>query len=76
MALPGLDLSQASVESEFAPAPPTQVSLGKGSEWRFEVAFGTTVRVKVRTPPTQPKHVFYLLLYYIVFFFLFFLSIY
>lgn len=47
MSLPGLDISQASVEREFAPAPPTQVSLAKGSEWRFEVAFGTTVRVKV-----------------------------
>lgn len=49
MSLPGLDISLASVEREFAPAPPTQVSLAKGSEWRFEVAFGTTVRVKVGT---------------------------
>lgn len=48
MALPGLDISLASEERESAPAPPTQVSLAKGSEWRFEVAFGTTVRVKVR----------------------------
>lgn len=63
MALPGLDLSQASVESEFAPAPPTQVSLGKGSEWRFEVAFGTTVRVKVPIPPQAP---IVLLSYYMV----------
>lgn len=47
MSLPGLDLAQPSAESEFTPAPPTQVSLAKGSEWRFEVAFGTTVRVKV-----------------------------
>ena len=47
MSLPGLDLAQPSAEREFTPAPPTQVSLAKGSEWRFEVAFGTTVRVKV-----------------------------
>lgn len=47
MSLPGLDLTQATEEREFVPAPPTQISLSKGSEWRFEVAFGTTVRVKV-----------------------------
>ena len=47
MSLPGLDLTQPSVDREFAPAPPTQISLSKGSEWRFEVAFGTIVRVKV-----------------------------
>lgn len=47
MSLPGLDLAQPSAEREFTPAPPTQVSLAKGSEWRFEVAFGTTVRVRV-----------------------------
>ncbi|PKY03663.1 putative mRNA cleavage factor complex II protein Clp1 [Aspergillus campestris IBT 28561] len=47
MSLPGLDLTQATEEREFVPAPPTQISLSKGSEWRFEVAFGTTVRVKL-----------------------------
>lgn len=51
MSLPGLDLAQPSAEREFTPAPPTQVSLAKGSEWRFEVAFGTTVRVKVSNFP-------------------------
>lgn len=48
MSLPGLDLAQTSVETEFTPAPPTQISLARGSEWRFEVAHGTTVRVKAR----------------------------
>ncbi|GLA15806.1 cleavage polyadenylation factor subunit clp1 [Aspergillus niger] len=47
MSLPGLDLTQPSADREFAPAPPSQISLPKGSEWRFEVAFGTTVRVKL-----------------------------
>ncbi|KAA8652485.1 hypothetical protein EYZ11_005227 [Aspergillus tanneri] len=47
MSLPGLELTQPSAEREFVPAPPTQISLSKGSEWRFEVAFGTTVRVKL-----------------------------
>lgn len=49
MSLPGLDLTQPSGEKEFVPAPPTQITVGKGSEWRFEVAFGTVVRVKVST---------------------------
>nr|Q0CEZ9.2 RecName: Full=mRNA cleavage and polyadenylation factor clp1 [Aspergillus terreus NIH2624] len=47
MSLPGLDLTQPSAEREFAPAPPSQITLSAGSEWRFEVAFGTTVRVKL-----------------------------
>ncbi|PGH26948.1 hypothetical protein AJ80_01331 [Polytolypa hystricis UAMH7299] len=48
MSLPGLELAQpSSFEARSAPAPPTQISLSKGSEWRFEVAFGTTVRVKL-----------------------------
>lgn len=47
MSLPGLDLTQPTAERQQAPAPPTQISLSKGSEWRFEVAFGTAVRVKV-----------------------------
>ncbi|RAK79911.1 cleavage polyadenylation factor subunit CLP1 [Aspergillus fijiensis CBS 313.89] len=49
MSLPGLDLTQPSGEKEFVPAPPTQITVGKGSEWRFEVAFGTVVRVKLLT---------------------------
>ncbi|RAL14043.1 cleavage polyadenylation factor subunit CLP1 [Aspergillus homomorphus CBS 101889] len=47
MSLPGLDLTTPSGDKEFVPAPPTQISLSKGSEWRFEVAFGTIVRVKL-----------------------------
>ncbi|EAW13011.1 cleavage polyadenylation factor subunit CLP1 [Aspergillus clavatus NRRL 1] len=47
MSLPGLELSQTSAEREFVSAPPTQISLSKGSEWRFEVAFGTAIRVKL-----------------------------
>ncbi|GFF38019.1 hypothetical protein IFM58399_05091 [Aspergillus lentulus] len=47
MSLPGLELSQTSSEREFVPAPPTQITLSKGSEWRFEVAFGTAIRVKL-----------------------------
>jgi polyribonucleotide 5'-hydroxyl-kinase len=47
MSLPGLDLTQPSAEREFVAAPPSQINLSPGSEWRFEVAHGTTVRVKV-----------------------------
>ncbi|CBF90066.1 cleavage polyadenylation factor subunit CLP1 [Aspergillus nidulans FGSC A4] len=49
MSLPGLELTQPSAESQSASAPPTQINLSAGSEWRFEVAFGTTVRVKLLT---------------------------
>ncbi|KAL4821365.1 mRNA cleavage and polyadenylation factor clp1 [Aspergillus spinulosporus] len=49
MSLPGLELTQPSAENQSAPAPPTQINLSAGSEWRFEVAFGTTVRVKLLT---------------------------
>ncbi|KAL4802336.1 hypothetical protein BDV18DRAFT_147317 [Aspergillus unguis] len=49
MSLPGLELTQPSAESQFAPAPPSQINLSAGSEWRFEVAFETTVRVKLLT---------------------------
>lgn len=48
MSLPGLDLAQSAAEQQYAPAPPSQINLSRGSEWRFEVAFGTTVRVKVQ----------------------------
>ncbi|KAI9928329.1 hypothetical protein ASPWEDRAFT_38844 [Aspergillus wentii DTO 134E9] len=47
MSLPGLELTQPTAEREFVAAPPTQISLSRGSEWRFEVAFATTVRVKL-----------------------------
>ncbi|KAL1967949.1 hypothetical protein VTN77DRAFT_2366 [Rasamsonia byssochlamydoides] len=47
MSLPGLELTETSAETQYAPPPPTQVSLRPGCEWRFEVAFGTTVRVKL-----------------------------
>ncbi|KAI9376399.1 hypothetical protein BJX61DRAFT_538928 [Aspergillus egyptiacus] len=49
MSLPGLELTQPSADREFVPAPPSQINLSAGSEWRFEVAFGTTVRVKLLT---------------------------
>ncbi|KAL4887566.1 hypothetical protein BJY04DRAFT_176214 [Aspergillus karnatakaensis] len=49
MSLPGLELTQPTAESQSAPAPPSQISLTPGSEWRFEVAHGTTVRVKLLT---------------------------
>lgn len=47
MSLPGLELTESSTESQYVPPPPTQISLRPGSEWRFEIAFGATVRVKV-----------------------------
>ncbi|KAI1982489.1 Cleavage polyadenylation factor subunit clp1 [Ophidiomyces ophidiicola] len=47
MSLPGLELSQQTIEAQRAPPPPTQITLTKGSEWRFEVAFGNTTRVKL-----------------------------
>lgn len=49
--LPGLELGEPSAPGQqlapAAPAAPVQHSLTKGSEWRFEVGFGSTVRVKV-----------------------------
>ncbi|KAL1846276.1 Cleavage polyadenylation factor subunit clp1 [Paecilomyces lecythidis] len=47
MSLPGLELAEPSAESQYVPAPPTQINLSRGSEWRFEVAFGTTVKIKL-----------------------------
>ncbi|KAJ5086513.1 hypothetical protein NUU61_007820 [Penicillium alfredii] len=47
MSLPGLDLSQPSEERQYAVAPPSQISLSPGSEWRFEVGFGHIVKVKI-----------------------------
>ncbi|EEH40325.1 hypothetical protein PAAG_02380 [Paracoccidioides lutzii Pb01] len=47
MSLPGLELTQATVEERSKPAAPVQHSLSRGSEWRFEVAFGRIVRVKL-----------------------------
>ncbi|QKX58478.1 uncharacterized protein TRUGW13939_05602 [Talaromyces rugulosus] len=49
MSLPGLELAEASVESQYAAPPPTQVVLRPGSEWRFEIAFGLTIQVKLLT---------------------------
>ncbi|KAK2806454.1 Cleavage polyadenylation factor subunit clp1 [Emmonsiellopsis sp. PD_5] len=43
MSLPGLELTQPTIETRSAPAPPSQHSLPRGSEWRFEVAFGHTL---------------------------------
>lgn len=48
MSLPGLELTQPSEERSQAPAQPSQISLTPGSEWRFEVAFGHIIKVKVR----------------------------
>jgi hypothetical protein len=53
MSLPGLELTQPS-ERVLAVAPPSQIALKAGSEWRFEVAFGHIVRVKVRDIPYIP----------------------
>jgi polyribonucleotide 5'-hydroxyl-kinase len=47
MSLPGLELTQPSEERQLAVAPPSQIALNPGSEWRFEVAFGHLVKVKV-----------------------------
>ncbi|PGH04621.1 mRNA cleavage and polyadenylation factor Clp1 [Blastomyces parvus] len=47
MSLPGLELTQTPIEARSGPAPPVQHSLPRGSEWRFEVAYGRTVRVKL-----------------------------
>ncbi|OJD20911.1 mRNA cleavage and polyadenylation factor Clp1, partial [Blastomyces percursus] len=47
MSLPGLELTQTPIETRSASAPPVQHSLPRGSEWRFEVAHGRTVRVKL-----------------------------
>ncbi|KAJ5492367.1 Pre-mRNA cleavage complex II Clp1 [Penicillium expansum] len=47
MSLPGLELTQPSEERSQAPAPPSQISLTPGSEWRFEVAFGHVIKVKL-----------------------------
>ncbi len=49
MSLPGLDLLSAPVEKP--PTLPTVHELKEGSEWRFEVAFGTQVEVKVHLVP-------------------------
>lgn len=46
MSLPGLDLS-APVETV---ATPTVHELKEQTEWRFEVAFGTKVQVRVWSP--------------------------
>lgn len=55
MSLPGLELTQPSEDRQLAVAPPSQIALKAGSEWRFEVAFGHIVRVKVRFAHYIPK---------------------
>jgi polyribonucleotide 5'-hydroxyl-kinase len=57
MSLPGLDLTQVSEERPSAAAPPSQITLSPGSEWRFEVAFGNIVRVKVRVAQLEIRRV-------------------
>ncbi|KAJ5656447.1 Pre-mRNA cleavage complex II Clp1 [Penicillium longicatenatum] len=47
MSLPGLELTQPSEERQYAVAPPSQIALNPGSEWRFEVAFGHIIKVKL-----------------------------
>ncbi|KAJ5980573.1 Pre-mRNA cleavage complex II Clp1 [Penicillium waksmanii] len=49
MSLPGLELTQPSEERHHAAAPPSQINLPAGSEWRFEVAFGHSIKVKLLT---------------------------
>lgn len=48
MSLPGLELTQPSEDRSQTAAPPSQINLTPGSEWRFEVAFGHVIKVKVR----------------------------
>ncbi|KAJ5697734.1 hypothetical protein N7488_011418 [Penicillium malachiteum] len=47
MSLPGLELTQAAEDRPHAVAPPSQISLNPGAEWRFEVEFGHTIKVKL-----------------------------
>ncbi|KAJ5746147.1 hypothetical protein N7520_011329 [Penicillium odoratum] len=47
MSLPGLELTQPSEDRQYTVAPPSQIALNPGSEWRFEVAFGHIVKVKL-----------------------------
>lgn len=49
MSLPGLQVS-APVETVAAPVVH---ELKEGTEWRFEVAFGSKVEVKVSSRPTS-----------------------
>lgn len=49
MSLPGLDLS-APIETV---ATPTVYELKEQTEWRFEVAFGTKVEVRVQSPSSS-----------------------
>ncbi|KAI9753918.1 MAG: NADPH:quinone reductase [Chaenotheca gracillima] len=44
MSLPGLQLTAA---EDIAPSPATVHELSQGSEWRFEVAFGSNIEVKL-----------------------------
>ncbi|KAJ5098359.1 mRNA cleavage and polyadenylation factor clp1 [Penicillium argentinense] len=49
MSLPGLELAQPSEERQHSAAPPSQITLKPGSEWRFEVAFGHSIKVRLLT---------------------------
>ncbi|OGE58227.1 hypothetical protein PENARI_c001G08228 [Penicillium arizonense] len=47
MSLPGLELTQPSEERQQVTAPPSQITLNPNCEWRFEVAFGHIIKVKL-----------------------------
>lgn len=48
MSLPGLDMMQLSTAQAVQDAPPLEVDLAAGSEWRFEIGFeGAGIKVKV-----------------------------
>ena len=46
MSLPGLGLAEP--EEQIRPTAATQHQLSEGSEWRFEVAIGSYVKVQVK----------------------------
>ncbi|KAJ5782917.1 Pre-mRNA cleavage complex II Clp1 [Penicillium paradoxum] len=47
MSLPGLELTQPLDDRSQVPALPSQITLAPCSEWRFEVAFGHIIKVKL-----------------------------
>ena len=48
MSLPGLQLSEP--KQNVATSITTVYEIKEGTEWRFEVAFGSEIKVKVRRP--------------------------
>ena len=56
MSLPGLGLSEP--EEHARPSAATQHELSEGSEWRFEVAFGSYVKVQVDPLTSENQHKF------------------